>query len=96
MPDDPLPILACRPRYLDLTDPVDAEIATRTFAYEGCVEGTCDLCRQVVLVGPRQLAFLLVSPSTLTVCFRCVVSLQSMDPEPFDISSLGNPEPPPL
>lgn len=90
--EPPLVLLACRPRDLDLTIGVDRQIARSTFVYEGSVEGRCDVCKQAVWVGPNQTAALLVSPGTLVVCFRCVAELQSMDPEPFDISSLGNEE----
>lgn len=95
MTDEPPVVIACRPRDLDLTNEMDALIAKGTFVYEGSVEGCCDLCEQAVHVGPNQSALLLISPETLVVCFRCVAVMQNMDPEPFDIRSLDNPEPPP-
>lgn len=81
-------VLACRPRDLDPTDPMDRQIAELTFVYEGSVERKCKLCWCVVQVGPKQQDHLRRRPKTAVMCFRCVVVLSGGNE--MDIRSLGN------
>lgn len=87
MPDPA--VLACRPRDLDLDDPMDAQIARETFVYEGSIDGTCAPCGAPVHVGPKAIALLIQQPDAQIVCFRCVVALMAMGVD-ADIRNLGN------
>lgn len=86
-------IIACRPVHLDLTVAIDRLMEQHTPIYTGAVEQACELCEELVYVGPRQQQKLLEEDASV-MCLRCVVMLNhSAQPgDSMEIRSLDNPE----